>query len=193
MLLQLHSILCTLRFALLITGDFIPNVTKAHPEVSKERGVSYWGSFYPFGHSNTLMFHTEHSLLISFNNGAQWRIVDTIGTGAYSVLLDRFHTERAFVTCISGKIAVTEDAGKSWRDISLPEKISDGSRCSIETHSSRKNLLLLHCILFYMVISSSVSSRTKGRFTIFYGSHCLHLMTVERVLGILQLQLINVT
>lgn len=134
---------------MLITGNFIPNVTKAHLEVSHEPGVSYWGSFYSFGLSNRLMFHTEHCLFILFNNGAQWRIVDTIGADAYSVMLDQFHTERAFVTCISGGFAVTEDAGKSWRHIPLPEKMSDGRQCSIETHPSRKNLLLLHCTVLH--------------------------------------------
>lgn len=62
---------------------------------------------------------------------------------------DQFHTERAFVTCISGKIAVTEDAGKIWRHISLPERISDGGRCSIKTHPSLKNFFLLHCTVLH--------------------------------------------
>ncbi|GAV55376.1 hypothetical protein ZYGR_0AT00110, partial [Zygosaccharomyces rouxii] len=40
---------------------------------------------------------------------------------------------------------VTEDQGRSWKLLSLPEEIEDKKPCYLQTHPFNRNFLLLHC------------------------------------------------
>ncbi|CAR29083.1 ZYRO0F18722p [Zygosaccharomyces rouxii] len=133
-------------WALGTTQEFVPTVWRSNVEVY-ETDFEHWGGVLDaFRDSNTLMFHFEDNfedrLLITFDNGRNWRTVDVFGEGIPWVDVDKFHKERAFVTTSSGKIYMTEDQGRSWKQLSLPQDEID---CFSDTHPFNTNLLLLHC------------------------------------------------
>ncbi|CAR27509.1 ZYRO0C18612p [Zygosaccharomyces rouxii] len=141
-------IFCAL-WALGTTQEFVPTVWRSNVEVY-ETDFEHWGGILDaFRDSNTLMFHFEDNfedrLLITFDSGRNWRTVDVFGEGIPWVDVDEFHKERAFVTTSSGKVHMTEDQGRSWKQLSLPQETEGQSDCFFDTHPFNTNLLLLRC------------------------------------------------
>lgn len=63
----------------------------------------------------------------------------------WEINVDKFHYERAFVIGESEIIYVTEDQGKTWKQISVPKDMENESSCCFEIHPFNKNFILLHC------------------------------------------------
>lgn len=115
----------------------------------------YSSSLHRFGNSKNLMFGFEGSFQISFNNGKNWQKVnlsdqdprDADVEDLSRVRADQFYKERAFATKASGKKKkkITEDKGRNWGQISVPEEFYNEGMRFIKTHPSNRHLLLLEC------------------------------------------------
>lgn len=115
-------------------------------EVSNETdSKNYWGILNAFRDSNTLILNFDENLHITFDSAKSWRTIDEIGDDFLWVIFDEFHKDRAFVTRKPGGMRVTEDQGRSWKLLSLPEEIEDKKPCYLQTHPFNRNFLLLHC------------------------------------------------
>ena len=126
--MYLFLIFCAL-WALGTAQEFVPGVWRSHVERSHEPNYVNYGGLSAFSDSHTSLLYFEDSLHITFDNSKSWQTVDVFGEDISWVIVDQFHKERAFVTTKSGGIHVTEDQGRNWKQISLPEEIEDKERC----------------------------------------------------------------
>ncbi|KAH9198446.1 hypothetical protein LQ764DRAFT_227650 [Zygosaccharomyces rouxii] len=136
-------------WALVTAQEFVPGVSRSHIERPHRPNAFNHGNFYTFSDSHTLMFYFERSLQITFDSGRNWQTVDVFGEDISRVDIDEFYKERAFVTTTSGEIHMTEDQGRSWKQLSLPQEIEDKKYCSLHTHPFNTNLLLLQCMIIH--------------------------------------------
>ncbi|KAH9198033.1 hypothetical protein LQ764DRAFT_227850 [Zygosaccharomyces rouxii] len=134
-------------WALVTAQESVPCVSRSHIERPHKPNAFNRGNVYTFSDSHTLMFYFERSLQITFDSGRNWQTVDVFGEDISWVDIDEFYKERAFVTTTSGEIHMTEDQGRSWKQLSLPQEIEDEKDCVLDTHPFNTNLLLLHCII----------------------------------------------
>ncbi|CAR26033.1 ZYRO0B00176p [Zygosaccharomyces rouxii] len=160
MQMYLFLIFCAL-WALGTAQEFVPGVWRSHVERSHEPNYVNYGGLSAFSDSHTSLLYFEDSLHITFDNSKSWQTVDVFGEDISWVIVDQFHKERAFVTTKSGGIHVTEDQGRNWKQISLPEEIEDKERCSLQTHPFNTNFLLLHCSIMHGNFQLGTNSKKR--------------------------------
>ncbi|CDF92069.1 ZYBA0S21-00232g1_1 [Zygosaccharomyces bailii CLIB 213] len=106
-----------------------------------------------FQNSQTILLLRRGKVHISFDNGDKWSIVDEIQEHIDSIVIDKFHEERAIAygqprsykhNNDGFNMYLTENRGQTWRKIllNLPD---DVWWCSFSTHPFEKNYLLLNC------------------------------------------------
>lgn len=102
-----------------------------------------------FDDSNTLIRKQDASVTISFDDGETWEKVEGIEDEITWIYIDPFNRhDRAVATSMyESRLYITNDQGKSWERITLPdsEKNISSRGCYIETHPLNKNYFLAKC------------------------------------------------
>lgn len=136
-----YSLWALLLIPLTNAEEFTPKVTKTIAQDSFD--------ILSFDDSNTLIRKQDTSVTISFDDGETWEKVEGIEGEITWIYIDPFNRhDRAVATAMNGSyLYITNDQGKSWERITLPdsgESISPRG-CYIETHPLNKNYFLAKC------------------------------------------------
>ncbi|GAV53273.1 hypothetical protein ZYGR_0AI05570 [Zygosaccharomyces rouxii] len=115
------------------------------PKVTKTSGAPV---FYvtAFDDSTTLLGLQPDGLLISFDNGVNWKKPDGIPPNITMVDIDEHYRHlRAVAIDEEGQFYLTEDQGKQWKRLQLPTEAKDELFCELDTHPFEKDYFLARC------------------------------------------------
>ncbi|AJQ15672.1 Pep1p [Saccharomyces cerevisiae YJM1399] len=136
-----YSLWALLLIPLINAEEFTPKVTKTIAQDSFE--------ILSFDDSNTLIRNQDASVTISFDDGETWEKVEDIEGEITWIYIDPFnrHDRAVATSMVEWCLYITNDQGKSWERITLPDSEENISRrgCYIETHPLNKNYFLAKC------------------------------------------------